>query len=58
MIVVLKEYRRLKIGKKLVELLIEELKKFNCDELVLETETTNTAALRFYENLGFLKEKI
>lgn len=52
MIVVLKEYRRLKIGKKLVELLIEELKKFNCDELVLETETTNIAALRFYE--GFL----
>ena len=58
MIVVLKEYRRLKIGKKLVELLIDELLKFNCDELVLETETTNIAALRFYENLGFLKEKI
>ena len=54
MIVVLKEYRRLKIGKKLVELLIEELKKFNCDELVLETETTNIAALRFYESFILL----
>ena len=49
MIVVEKEYRRLKIGKKLVELLIEELKKFDCDELVLETENNNIAALRFYE---------
>ena len=29
----------------------------SCDEVVLETEITNTSALRLYENLGFVRDK-
>ena len=28
-----------------------------CDEVVLETEVTNGAALSLYENLGFVRDK-
>ena len=28
-----------------------------CDEVVLETEIINKAALRLYENLGFVRDK-
>ena len=29
----------------------------DCDEIVLETEVTNQAALSLYENLGFVRDK-
>jgi peptide alpha-N-acetyltransferase len=36
---------------------IREMIKRGCDEIVLEAEVTNDAALNLYENLGFLREK-
>lgn len=33
------------------------MRKQNCEEVVLETEITNTGALRLYHNLGFVKDK-
>lgn len=30
---------------------------YHADEVVLETEITNTPALRLYENLGFVRDK-
>jgi peptide alpha-N-acetyltransferase len=49
-----------------VDLFLNELKSINCDEVVLETETVNAAALRLYEctinfilyiELGFSRDK-
>lgn len=57
MMVVKKEYRRLKIGSKLVIKAVQAMKESNADEIVLETEVTNKPALRLYENLGFLRDK-
>jgi peptide alpha-N-acetyltransferase len=34
-----------------------KMKMMNCDEVVLETETTNTAAIQLYLKLGFFKDK-
>lgn len=31
--------------------------EYGADEVVLETEITNTPALRLYENLGFVRDK-
>lgn len=36
---------------------IRRLVDRGCDEIVLETEETNVAALRLYENLGFVRDK-
>ena len=33
------------------------MKQSGADEVILETEITNTAALRLYENIGFLRDK-
>ena len=33
------------------------MKSRNADEIVLETEISNTGAIRLYENLGFLRSK-
>lgn len=30
---------------------------YDCEEVVLETESDNASALRFYRKLGFIKEK-
>lgn len=57
MLVVVKEYRKLKIGSKLVKDFIEECRKCEGDEVVLETEVVNIPALKLYESLGFAKEK-
>ncbi|TDG47362.1 hypothetical protein AWZ03_006221 [Drosophila navojoa] len=50
-------YRLLKIGTTLVAKAVESMQSFNADEIVLETELTNKAALRLYESLGFIREK-
>jgi N-alpha-acetyltransferase 30 len=50
-------YRKRGIGKKLIHLAIEAMMKENADEVVLETETFNTAALYLYESLGFFRDK-
>lgn len=57
MIVIKKEYRRLKLGRKLALMFIEKCKEMGADEVCLETECVNTAALKLYESLGFAKVK-
>lgn len=56
MLVVLKEYRRLRIGQKLFDEFYKRVEK-NVDKIVLETECINTAALKFYTKLGFFKTR-
>jgi hypothetical protein len=46
-----------KLGSLLVQESVKKMKELGADEIVLETETSNTKALRLYENLGFLKDK-
>lgn len=51
------KYRRKKIGSTLVTKAIHAMIADECDEVVLETEITNKAALHLYENLGFIRDK-
>lgn len=55
MLAVTKEYRHYKIGSTLVNRAMKEMK--DADEIALETEVENTAALGFYEKLGFIRSK-
>lgn len=57
MLAVKSEYRGHGIGSKLVSLVVETMKEKGVDEVVLETEVINTAAMRLYENLGFVRSK-
>ncbi len=57
MVVVEKKYRGKGIAKKLVNLAIEEMIKNKADEIILETEVVNQAAIKLYENIGFLRVK-
>ncbi|VVT47251.1 uncharacterized protein SAPINGB_P001618 [Magnusiomyces paraingens] len=57
MIAVCDEYRGRHIGSKLVAAAVTAMKAQGADEVVLETETVNKAAIRLYENLGFLRSK-
>ncbi|KAI5855219.1 acetyltransferase [Tricharina praecox] len=52
-----KEYRGNGIATKLVQMAIDAMKAQDADEVALETETTNTAAIKLYERLGFLRSK-
>lgn len=36
---------------------LQAMLDYGADEVVLETEITNTPALRLYENLGFVRDK-
>ena len=56
MLAVDKEERRAGLGRELVVQALHRLAP-DCDELVLETETTNAPALRLYESLGFVRDK-
>jgi len=57
MLAVATEFRKRKIGSSLVVKSIEEMKKQRCEEVVLETEITNSGALALYHQLGFIKDK-
>lgn len=57
MIAVKGEYRGNGIATKLVSSVITAMKEKNVDEVVLETEKVNTAAMKLYENLGFVRSK-
>lgn len=57
MLAVQKEYRGRGIAKKLVELSIDKMISNGCDEIMLETEVENIAALTLYEGLGFIRMK-
>lgn len=58
MLAVDKGYRKQGIGKKLVQLILKRLiNDYQVNEISLETETDNIAALSLYESLGFIRTK-
>jgi N-alpha-acetyltransferase 30 len=57
MLAVSKTYRRKKLGSRLVVEAIRKMKAEQADDVVLETELCNSAAIDLYMNLGFLKTK-
>ncbi|KAL0482844.1 N-alpha-acetyltransferase [Acrasis kona] len=57
MLAVDKGYRKRGLGSQLIQKAIEGMIIDGCDEAVLETEEINTAALKLYENLGFVRDK-
>ncbi|ORZ35985.1 acyl-CoA N-acyltransferase [Catenaria anguillulae PL171] len=57
MLAVNRTYRKQGIGRELVRRAIVRMVEHDCDEVVLEADATNTAALRLYESLGFLRDK-
>ncbi|KAI9815172.1 MAG: N-alpha-acetyltransferase mak3 [Thelocarpon impressellum] len=57
MLAVREEYRGRGIATKLVRMAIDAMIERDADEIALETEVTNTAAMKLYERLGFLRSK-
>ncbi|OQS00416.1 hypothetical protein ACHHYP_03617 [Achlya hypogyna] len=57
MLAVEKSFRKHGIGSSLVKKAIDQMIRMACDEIVLETEITNVAAIRLYQNLGFVKDE-
>ncbi|KAM6493458.1 Acyl-CoA N-acyltransferase [Amanita muscaria] len=57
MLSVRKEWRNRGIASTLVRTAIETMKEDGADEVVLDTEYDNHAALSLYESLGFIREK-
>jgi len=55
MLVVKNKYRGKRIGQKLVQLVIDEMNKLNADIIILETEICNSASLKLYEKLNFVR---
>jgi len=57
MLAVQSPHRGKGIASNLVRLAIDAMTARGADEVVLETEVTNTASLKLYERLGFLRSK-
>ncbi|KAI4135120.1 MAG: hypothetical protein LQ347_000938 [Umbilicaria vellea] len=57
MLAVKAEHRGKGIATKLVRMAIDAMIEQNADEIALETEVSNTAAMKLYERLGFLRSK-
>lgn len=57
MLAVESTYRGHGIAKKLVEIAIDKMQREHCDEIMLETEVENSAALNLYEGMGFIRMK-
>ncbi|KAG7087524.1 hypothetical protein E1B28_013483 [Marasmius oreades] len=57
MLSVSKEFRKRGIASTLVRNSIEAMREDGVEEIVLETEYDNIAALSLYESLGFIREK-
>ncbi|KAJ5103994.1 Acetyltransferase GNAT family [Penicillium argentinense] len=57
MLAVREEYRGQGIATRLVRMAIDAMTERDADEIVLETEITNTGAMKLYERLGFLRSK-
>lgn len=53
---VLTPYRRNGIGRKLLEIAIDEAKKHDLNRIELEVVTWNQPAIRLYESHGFVRE--
>jgi len=49
--------RKRGMGRQLVKLAVCAMRDSGADEAVLETEVTNTGAMRLYESLGFVRDK-
>eukprot|EP00594_Rhizosolenia_setigera_P017982 CAMPEP_0178963154 /NCGR_PEP_ID=MMETSP0789-20121207/14840_1 /TAXON_ID=3005 /ORGANISM="Rhizosolenia setigera, Strain CCMP 1694" /LENGTH=268 /DNA_ID=CAMNT_0020647539 /DNA_START=76 /DNA_END=882 /DNA_ORIENTATION=- len=59
MLAVEKSYRRCGIGSALVCRIVKRMRKMGCSSVTLETEVTNKAAMRLYEErLGFIREEL
>ena len=57
MLVVIKRYRKLGLGRELVRRCLTVMQREGADECVLEVEYNNEGALRLYQSLGFIREK-
>jgi len=57
-IAVMPEYRRSGIAKKLLQILYDEAKSLNINEMTLEVRVSNINAQKLYENMGFVNEGI
>ncbi|KAH8699402.1 acyl-CoA N-acyltransferase [Phaeosphaeriaceae sp. PMI808] len=57
MLAVQETHRGRGIASKLVQMAIEAMAARDADEIVLETEVSNTASLKLYQRLGFLRSK-
>jgi len=57
MLAVSTPFRGRGVATALVKKAIDAMAVRNADEIVLETEETNTPAIRLYERLGFLRSK-
>jgi len=59
MLAVEESYRRAGIGSALVQRIVKRMKIFRCTSVTLETEVSNVAAMRLYEErLGFIREEL
>ena len=59
MLAVEEDYRKRGLGKKMVELLMDIFKKsYRVNEISIETEVDNYAALGLYESFGFVRTKM
>ncbi|KAF8455697.1 acyl-CoA N-acyltransferase [Terfezia claveryi] len=57
MLAVKSQYRGRGIATKLVSMAIDAMMENGADEVALETEVTNTPAMKLYERLGFIRSK-
>ena len=51
-----KDYRRKKIGTKILNYIYEYAQELNCDFISLIAESDNLVGQQFYDSLGFIKE--
>mmetsp|Transcript_7992 Transcript_7992/g.10497 ORF Transcript_7992/g.10497 Transcript_7992/m.10497 type:complete len:189 (+) Transcript_7992:289-855(+) len=59
MLAVRENYRRKGIGKALVNLVLQRMKKLDCTSATLETEVTNRTAQKLYQEcFGFVREEM
>ena len=51
------DVRKHGIGSTLVKPAIDRMLQKGCEEVMLETEISNSGAIRLYENLGFVRDE-
>lgn len=57
MLAVNEHNRKAGVGSRLVIKVLDLMIEGGCAEITLEAEVTNSAALRLYQNLGFIRER-
>lgn len=55
MLAVRTDHRGRGLARRLVQTTVAKMRQTGADEICLETEVTNPAAMRLYENMGFLR---